>query len=340
VRDPRGGADTTDRTSGRRRALALVAAALLLAACSTGGAAPVSGGGGDAPVAAGRDGAPTPELPVTVESADGRTVTVEDVSRIVPLKGSISEVVFALGLGDRVVARDISATHPEVQDLPLVTRAHDVSAESVLAQRPTLVLADPDTGPPEAIEQIRSAGVPVVILDYVTGVDEVDDHIRTVAELLGVPEAGEALVAETDARMAQVQAEIPEDHEDLVVAFLYLRGSAGVYLMGGPESGPDSMIEAAGARNAGTEIGLENPFTWLTSEALVAAQPDVLLLTTTGLASVGGIDGLLEIPGIAQTPAGKARRVVTIEDGLLFGFGSRTPDALAELIGKLYEADR
>jgi len=319
--------------------VALAAAAVtLLAACGTGSVSASSGSSAPQGGAVGEVPEVQPQLPVTVESADGRTVTVEDISRIVPLKGHISEVIFALGLGDHVVARDVSATHAEVQDLPLVTRAHDVSAESVLAQRPTLVIVDPDNGPSEAIEQIRSAGVPVVVVDYATSVDEIDDHIRAIAEVLGVPEAGEQLVAETQARMDAVGERIPEQDAPLVVAFLYLRGSAGVYLIGGPDSGPDSMIEAAGAVNAGTEIGLENPFTSLTSEALVAAQPDVILLTTTGLESVGGVDGLLEIPGIAQTPAGKARRVITIEDGLLFGFGSRTPDALAELVEKLYEA--
>ncbi|HLT15519.1 MAG TPA: ABC transporter substrate-binding protein [Acidimicrobiales bacterium] len=328
---------TARRARGPALVALLVAALAVLAACGTGTVSAASGERQPEGDAVGDAPAVEPELPVTVESADGRTVTVEDISRIVPLKGHISEVIFALGLGDRVVARDISATHAEVQDLPLVTRAHDVSAEAVLAQRPTLVLVDPDNGPSEAIEQIRSTGVPVVVVDYATSVDEVDDHIRTIAEILGVSEAGERLVADTEARLDAVRREIPEDAGDLVVAFLYLRGSAGVYLIGGPDSGPDSMIEAAGARNAGTELGLENPFTSLTSEALVKAQPDVILLTTTGLESVGGVDGLLEIPGIAQTPAGKARRVITVEDGLLFGFGSRTPDALADLIAELYE---
>ena len=108
-----------------------------------------------------------------------------------------------------------------------------------------------------------------------------------------------------------------------------MRGQAGVYLIAGPGSGADSMIEAAGGIDAGTAIGLDHPFTPFTSESLVEAAPDVILMTTTGLESVGGIDGLLDIPGIAQTPAGEQRRIVTVEDGLLYSFGPRTPDALA-----------
>jgi iron complex transport system substrate-binding protein len=106
--------------------------------------------------------------------------------------------------------------------------------------------------------------------------------------------------------------------------------------MGGPQAGTDAMIEAAGGIDAGTAMGLDRPFTPLTSEALVEAAPEVLLLTTTGLASVGGIDGLLEVSGIAQTPAGRDRRIATVEDGLLFGFGTRTPDALAQLAEQIH----
>ena len=105
---------------------------------------------------------PKPKLPVTVRSADGRSVEVTDVSRIVSLNGSLSELMYTLGLGKNLVGRDITATFSEAKKVPLVTRGHDVSAESVLSQRPTLVLAQTDSGPPDALEHIRAAGVPVV----------------------------------------------------------------------------------------------------------------------------------------------------------------------------------
>lgn len=315
-----------------RRVLAGALAATLLAAC---GAADAGTGAPTGGSVAASTGAPTPQLPVTVPSADGRQVTVSDVSRIVPLVGSIAEVVFALGLGDRVVGRDISATFAEAAHLPLVTRAHDVSAESVLSLRPTLVLADPDTGPPEALAHIRDVGVPVLVVEKAKRVDEVGARLRAIATALGVAEAGARLVAATEAELDAVRADLADAGPPLRIAFLYLRGQAGVYLLGGPGAGTDSVIEAIGGEDAGTAIGLDRPFTALTSEALVQAAPEVLLLTTTGLDSVGGIDGLLEIAGIAQTPAGRDRRVITLEDGLLFSFGSRTPEALRSLADQL-----
>lgn len=277
--------------------------------------------------------APTPSLPVTVTSADGSEVEVTDVSRIIPLTGSLAEVVFTLGLGDNVVARDIATTFEDAADLPLITHAHDVSAEGVLSLEPTLVLADTATGPPEAIEQLRRAGVPIVVFDEAWSLEEMAPRVRAVAVALGVAEAGEALVGRTEAEIEQARLQAPPDPPR--VAFLYLRGSAGVYLIGGDGAGADSMIEGVGAVDAGTEAGLTK-FTPITTEALISAAPDAILVMTKGLESVGGVDGLVEIPGIAQTPAGRDRRVVAVEDGLLLNFGPRSGQALALIAEQLY----
>ncbi|HRE02057.1 MAG TPA: ABC transporter substrate-binding protein, partial [Ilumatobacteraceae bacterium] len=278
-----------------------------------------------------------PALPATITGDDGRDVTVTDVSRILPLWGNLSEVVFTLGLGANVVGRDVAATFNEVEDLPVVTHGHDVSAESVLSLRPTVVLAQTDTGPPEAIEHIRNAGVPVVVVKAPESFADIDERITLVAAALGVGDLGVQLIERTHTEIAEVQATIPAGDPPRI-AFLYLRGTAGVYLIAGPGSGADSMIAAAGGVDAGTAMGLERPFTPLTSEAFVVAAPDVILMTTTGLASVGGVDGLVKIPGVAQTPAGIDRRVITVEDGLLYSFGSRTPEALREMIEQIYGA--
>ena len=280
---------------------------------------------------------PRAKLPVTAESADGRTVEVTDTSRIVVLNGSLAETVYTLGLGDRVVGRDVGATFREARKVPLVTRGHDVSAESVLSQRPTLVLAQTDTGPADALAQIRAAGVPVVVFDEVRSIDEIGARELAVAETLGVRSTGEKLKERTEAAIDAVRASVPDRADSPRVAFLYMRGQAGVYLLGGKGSGADSMIAAAGGVDAGTAMGLDKAFTPITSEALAEAAPDVILMTTTGLESVGGIDGLVKIPGIAQTPAGKQRRVITEEDGLLFSFGARTPVALARLVEALHD---
>ncbi|MEQ8144159.1 ABC transporter substrate-binding protein [Streptomyces sp. OP7] len=279
---------------------------------------------------------PRPRLPVTVRSADGRKLTVEQAERVVPLSGSLSEIVFTLGLGDRVVARDVTATFAQAASLPVVTRGHDVSAESVLSLRPDLVIAETTSGPEEAMDQIRAAGVPVLVVEGATGLDDVGPRIEAVAEALGVPSAGEELTRRTERRIAEAAGSVPGNGEKPRVAFLYLRGSASVYLIGGRSSGATSLIEAAGALDAGAESGLEKDFTAITSEAVVKAAPDALLVMSKGLESVGGVDGLVKIPGIAQTPAGMDRRIVSVQDGVLLNYGPRTDQVLASVVEQLY----
>lgn len=340
--------DTGRAAFGRRpvrgRAGAALTAAVALALLLTG----CGGGDGSAPKAAKSSAdadrveplaaAPAPKLPVTVDSADGKKVTIDSTDRIVPLTGSLSEIVFTLGFGKQVVARDITATFEQAEKLPVVTRAHDVSAESVLSLKPTVVLADTTTGPAEAIDQIRDAGIPLVVVEPAKGLDDVGRRIDTVAEVLGVPAAGTELKERTESRIVAVQKTIP-DHADGKkprVAFLYLRGSASVYLLGGAESGASSLLEAAGAVDAGKESGLDKDFTAITSEALAKAAPDAILLMTKGFESVGGMDGLVKIPGIAETPAGMDRRVVSIDDGVLLNYGPRTDRVLADIVEQLY----
>ncbi|GAA0187957.1 hemin ABC transporter substrate-binding protein [Streptomyces thermocarboxydus] len=282
------------------------------------------------------DDTPEPKLPVSVRSADGREVTVQRAERVVPLSGSLSEIVFTLGLGERVVARDVTATFEQAAGLPVVTRGHDVSAESVLSLRPDLVIAESGTGPAEAVDQIRAAGVPVLVVEAATGLDDVGPRIQAVAEALGVRSAGEELTRRTEERVAAVAESAPAEEDKPRVAFLYLRGSASVYLIGGKGSGATSLIEAAGAVDAGAESGLEKDFTAITSEALAEAAPDALLVMSKGLESVGGVDGLVKIPGIAQTPAGMDRRIVSVEDGVLLNYGPRTAQVLASVVEQLY----
>lgn len=282
---------------------------------------------------------PAPDLPVTVTSADGRKVTVRKSDRIVPLSGSLSEIVFTLGLGDHVVARDITATFEQAGQLPVVTRGHDVSAESVLSLRPDLVLAETTTGPAEAIGQIRDAGIPLVTIEGAKSLADVGTRIGAVADTLGVAAAGRELTTRSEERIAAVQKDIPAKHDRPRVAFLYVRGSASVYLIGGKGSGATPLIEAAGALDAGADSGLEKDFTTITTEALAQAAPDAILVMSKGLESVGGVDGLVELPGVAQTPAGMDRRIVSIDDGVLLNYGPRTDQVLRSLVEQLYGKD-
>lgn len=299
---------------------------VLLAGCaaSTTGSASAASEQPQVPVVV---GGLSPTLPVSLTDADGRQVTVTDTSRIVSLNGGITETLVSMGLRSQLVGRDVTSDFPGITDVTLVSNGHDVSAEGVLALNPTLVLGDARTGPPEALQQIRSANVPVVSVPEVWSLFEVAARVDAVAAAVGLPQAAKAV----NDHIANELAAIPSTGSSKpVVAFLYLRGTAAVYLLGGKGSGADDMIKAAGGIDAGTKANLEQ-FTPMTPESLASSAPDVILVMDKGLQSVGGTDGLLKLPGVAQTPAGQNRRVVAIPDGQLLSFGPRTPATVQRL---------
>ncbi|WP_203589742.1 ABC transporter substrate-binding protein [Streptomyces sp. SID13031] len=280
-----------------------------------------------------------PRLPVEVKSCDGKSVQVKDVSRIIPvdLYGTLAEIVFSLGLGDKAVGRDTSTGFPEAAKLPKVTpSAHDLNAEAILALDPTVVLTDKSIGPPEVLEQLRASGVAVVFFDDARTMDGLPSQVRAVAAALGVPERGEQLVRRTQGEIVKALSLAPDGTTPLRMTFLYVRGTAGVYLMSGPGSGADAMIMSIGGVDTGTDIGLTKPFVPLTSEALIRSQPDLIIVMTEGLKSIKGVDGLVKLPGIAQTPAGRNRRVVDMSDTDLLGFGPRTGRTVEALAKAVY----
>lgn len=311
-----------------------VAAALALTACTATDAAEESSEAEAVdrvePIAEDPDQA----LPAVVTDANGTEITVESTDSIVPLSGSLSEIVYSLGLGQNVVARDITATFEQAADLPVVSHGHDISAEGVLSLQPDLVLAETSSGPQTALDQIAAAGVPILVFEPADGIPSVSTRIAAVAAALGVDELGQELVERTEADIEAALDGVDADQAPRV-AFLYLRGSASVYMIGGRDSGATSLIEAAGGLDAGAEA-LDGDFIELTPEALAAASPDVILVMDKGLESVGGLEGLLELPGVAQTPAGQDERIAHLPDGIMLNYGPRTGDVVADLASQLH----
>ena len=277
-----------------------------------------------------------PVLPARVTDGQGKQVTVRDVSRIVSLNGDITETIVTLGLAKNLAGVDISATYPEklVAGIQKIGYQRTLAAEGILSLRPSLVIGTPTAGPASTIEQLRSAGVPVLIIPEYKDLDAGARKLRAVGRALGVPKRGEKLARQVETQIAVAKREVTRAATRPKVAFLYVRGTQ-VQQIGGVGSGADAMIEAAGGVDVGKSIGIQG-FKQLTAESLVAAQPDVLLLLSAGLQSVGGVDGLLRLPGVAQTPAGRNRKVIAYDDLMLLGLGPRTGKALRLLIRGLH----
>ncbi len=287
---------------------------------------------------------PTPVLPTTVTDFTGEQVTVTDTSRVLALDtyGTLATTVYALGLGDRLVGRDISTGVPDLQDLPVVTHnGHELNAEAILDLNPSVVLTDYSIGPLEVQLQLKEAGIPVVILDSQRNRAVIGDQIRSVAQVLGVPAQGDALAASVATEIAAAEADVAamaDAAPDPRVVFLYMRGNAGVYYWFGKGSGADDLIAALGGVDVASESGLEGSKP-LNAEGLVKSEPDLYLMMTDGLDSVGGVDGLIEIPGVADTAAGVDGCVVDMDDAQILSFGPQFPSTLRALGEAIYGAD-
>lgn len=295
-------------------------------------------------------GQPLPKLPVMAVShfRDGdRKVEVADVSRIVAfdLSGSIAATVWGLGLGDRLAARDVSTNFPGTEELPLVTvEGHAVNAEAVLAAKPTVIITDGSMGPRDVVEQLADTGVPVVFVHNDPSYDGAAQLARDVAAALGVLAAGDQLAERIESEVKTVKSQIlriaPVKKQRLRMVFLYVRANSGVYYLLGKDSGVDDLISALGGVDVAAELGW-NQMQPLTDEAVVKAKPEVILLMTHGLASAGGVDGLLAAkPALALTPAGERRRFIDMADGEVLSFGPRAAKVLSALASTIYTPGR
>jgi iron complex transport system substrate-binding protein len=289
-----------------------------------------------------------PALPVSLTDSDGNDVTVDDVSRIVPLdiSGTISRALAGLGLRDNIVGRSVSSMEPSLADLPVVTHGgHSISAEAVLNLDPTLIILNPSIGPEDAVQQIRDAGIPVVMMeDPEYGAEAVSESITTVADIVGLPEEGKQLAEraadEADEARSTIKdlADAATDGTPLRAAFLYARGDGGVFYILGPDSGTSELIEGIGAVDVAAEKGISD-MAPANAEALAKLDPDVLVMMSAGLQSTGNIDGLLTKPGVAQTKAGQNRRILAIPDSQALSFGPQTGEMLLSAASALYDPD-
>ncbi|MCU0868258.1 MAG: ABC transporter substrate-binding protein [Burkholderiales bacterium] len=257
-------------------------------------------------------------------------------ARVVSVGGAVTEIVFALGAAPRLVGVDSTSAWPDAaRKLPQVGYMRQLSAEGVLSLAPDLLLATHEAGPPAALAQIGSAGIAVHQLHLRHSPEALRENVRDAAAALGMPAAGRGLDARIASEWAATQARVdalkgPKPR----VLFVFAHGG-GAPMVGGTDTAVDAMLRLAGAVNAAGTLSGYKP---LTAEASIAAAPDVLLITQEGLDNVGGADALLAKPGMALTPAGKAKRIVAMPALYLLGFGPRLPQAVADLADKVRAA--
>lgn len=254
----------------------------------------------------------------------------EPPQRVLTIGGSLTEIVFALGQGDRLVARDSTSTFPaEAGDLPDVGYVRALSPEGVLSVAPDLILSEEGAGPPEALALLRSARIPFVTVPETHSAEGIAGKIRAVGKALGVSERAERLAAEVERGLAEVQADAPSDAPRRVLFILSTQG--GRILASGTGTAADAMIRMSGAVNALDAFQGYKP---LTEEAVSAAAPDAILMMDRDGAPNDA--DLLAMPALRATPAARDGAVIRMDGLYLLGFGPRTAQAVRDLSASLH----
>jgi iron complex transport system substrate-binding protein len=265
-------------------------------------------------------------LVATLATAD---TSAETPQRIISVDGALTEIVYALGADDRLVGVDTTSLYPAAAEaLPKVGYKRALSAEGLLSLSPEVVLATDDAGPPEVLEQVTRAGVPIRTIPDTPTVAGLHRKIGAVAELLDAEAVAERLRERIDRRLGAVAAATAEAAHRPRVPFLLHVGS-GNDLAAGRDTAADTVIRLAGGENV-----LHDAFEGykpLSAEAALAAAPEVILVTERNLEGLGGKEGLLTRAALAATPAGHEGRVVSMDGPLLLAFGPRLGEAAAAL---------
>ncbi|HDL6962928.1 TPA: ABC transporter substrate-binding protein [Yersinia enterocolitica] len=244
--------------------------------------------------------------------------------RIVTIGGDVSEITYALGAGDLIVGRDSTSLAPDaLKALPDVGYMRLLNAEGILALKPTLILSSERAGPSRVLKQVMEYGIKLIYVPADKSPQGVIDKIRLIATTVGQEEKGQQLIQHYQQQLDTVVS------SPLPVKALFVMIHAGIPpLAAGLDTAADSMFKAAGLKNAIEEFSGYRP---LSQEGIIDSAPDLLIVTTHGVASLKGVENVWRLPGLALTPAGKQKRLLVIDDIALLGFGLQTPDVLKQL---------
>ncbi|SNY91275.1 iron complex transport system substrate-binding protein [Cohaesibacter sp. ES.047] len=265
-------------------------------------------------------------------------VSAEAPQRIVSLGGSVTEILYQLGIQDRIAAVDVTSVYPPqaLKDKPNVGYIRALNAEGVLAADPDLILAEHDAGPPEVVDLLKSASVPFVQINAARDASGVYQKIRTIGEAVDRQAEAEALIADVskafDATKKAV-AKLPQDRRLNVLFILSVQD--GRLMVAGENNQADAVIAMAGGTNL--MDGFEG-FKMVDDEALLANPPDAIVMMTRSN-HVAGDDVLSAHPALKASPAIKNKRIIRMDGMYLLGFGPRTAFAVADLARTLYPGE-
>lgn len=273
--------------------------------------------------------------PRTLTDARGRVVAVGEAKRIVSIGGAVTEILFALGAGERVIARDQTSLYPpEALSKPEIGYMRALSAEGVLSVKPDLILAVEGSGPKEALDLLLAADIPVVMLPEPYSASGIAAKIRLIGAVIGEEDRAARLAASVEAKAEALSAALAAIPADQRKRALFLMSASGDRLLAaGHATAGDAMLRAAGAINPFAAVEGYKP---ASDEAMVAAAPQAIVMMTRPGAETPDAARLFAIPSLAATPAAATKSLIVMDGLYLLGFGPRMPDAARDLAAALY----
>ncbi len=260
-----------------------------------------------------------------------KTTNSQKTERIVSLDGTITEVLVELGYENQLVAIDITSIYPERlkenKQIKQLGHTTGISIEAILAQKPTCIFATESALSDKLKEQLKSSKIPVTYYKKEKTIEGAKQLITHIAKDFNKQEQAKQLIAQIDEDIKGLKALTKKPK----VLFVYARGTGTLFVAGG-DTPVSEMIAFSGGENA---ISTFKDYKPLTSEAVISANPDILLFFTSGLQSLGGVEGLKQIPALLETTAVKKQQIIDMNGLLLTGFGPRVGKAVKELNEKL-----
>lgn len=256
------------------------------------------------------------------KSEEKKVEKVEE-RRIVSLNGSVTEIIYSVGSQKELIGVDVTSTYPAAAEkLTNLGHVRKLAVESLLALNPTHVVMLEDEVSPDLKSKLKQAKIELVTFKHPNSLEDAKSLVKEVAEWLGKSDASGEIISGMDAEIKG----LTKLSRKSKVLFVYARG-AGTLMVAGENTPLEKMIVLAGGENAGKGF---TDFKPLTSESVIAANPDVILMFTSGAQSLGP-DGIFNVPGVMATNAGKNKALIQMDGQLLSGFGPRTAEAVVAL---------
>lgn len=256
-------------------------------------------------------------------------LAAEPQDRIVSIGGSVTEIIYALGEADRLVARDTTSIYPDIAlKLPNVGYIRALAAEGVLSVQPTLIISEDGAGPPETISVLQEASISMITIPDDYSKAGIVAKILAVGEALNVPEKARVLANKVETDFNHASAIVQNKSGDPKRVLFILSTQGGRITASGKNTAANAIINMAGGQNAITSfVGYKQ----VTAEAIAAAAPDVILMMDRNGGHSSAMDELFALPSLITTPAAAKGALVRMNGLLLLGFGPRTPLAVEKL---------